>query len=257
MIKINFPFLCIILITPWLSISSANSKIETTRPAAKILGAPKLIKSPGHCHGIRGIETHQKVVALTFDDGPHEIYTKKILEVLGEHSIKATFFMAGENVLEYPELVILVHLRGHIIANHTQFHKKLSLLSKEEIEQEIMRCGDAIFSILGEYPLLFRPPYGACSKTSAEVADTLGLQTITWNATANDFHAVLTTPQKIAQEVLALTKPGAIILLHDAGGNRHKTVEALKIIIKTLKKDGYKFLTVAELLGIDPYLQLK
>ena len=208
-----------------------------------------------HCHGYYGIKTNRKLVALTFDDGPDTIYTRKIINVLGNYGIRATFFMVGQNVLKHPELVMMAHLQGHIIANHTFSHKKLSILDKWATEQEILEGNYAIFEALGKYPLLFRPPYGACSKLLHEVVEDLGLNTIMWSSTTDDFNTQLTSPEKIADEVLNLVHPGTIILLHDGGGKtRQKTVDALALIIKELQKRDYKFVTVPELLQLEPYL---
>ena len=212
-------------------------------------------RSDNHCYGYCSIKTSKKLIALTFDDGPDAIYTKKIIDVLSNYGIKATFFMVGQNVLKHPELVIVAHLQGHIIANHTFSHRKLSTLDKLAVEQEILDGNYAIFEVLGKYPLLFRPPYGACSKLSHETVEDLGLHTIMWSSTTDDFNVKLTSPEKIANEVLGLIHPGAIVLLHDGGGkSRQKTVDALGLIIKELQKRGYKFVTVPELLKLEPYL---
>jgi peptidoglycan/xylan/chitin deacetylase (PgdA/CDA1 family) len=201
------------------------------------------------------MRTNKKMVALTFDDGPNPIYTRKILGVLSNHGIKATFFMVGQNVLKYPDLVITAHSHGHIIANHTFSHKKLNTLDKLAAEQEILDGNYAIFEVLGEYPLLLRPPYGICSRLYHQIVEELGLHTIMWSSTSDDFNVNLTSPTKIAYEILELVHPGAIILLHDGGGkSRQKTVEALSLIIKELQKRDYKFVTIPELLKLEPYL---
>jgi peptidoglycan/xylan/chitin deacetylase (PgdA/CDA1 family) len=241
-----FIYLCCLL-----PIIAQGDEICVTK---KYVAAELPSKSDSHCHGYYGIKTNKKVIALTFDDGPDAIYTRKIIDVLSGYGIKATFFMVGENVLKHPELVIMAYSHGHVIANHTFSHKRLSILNKLAIEQEILNGNYAIFKIVGKYPLLFRPPYGACSKLLPEIVKDSGLHTIMWSSTTNDYD-VLTSPEKIASEVLSLAHPGAIILLHDGGGkSRQKTVDALSSIIKELQKRGYKFVTVPELLKLEPYL---
>ncbi len=207
------------------------------------------------CRGIRNADTTKKIVALTFDDGPNNGYTREILEILRENNIHGTFFMVGQNVTEYPKVVQEAFLDGNIIANHTESHHNLANLEGEAIEQELVQGSQAIHKVIGKKPLLFRPPYGSCSIKSFRVARNLGLKTIMWSSITDDYHFKATSPTKIASEIISLVGPGAIITLHDGGGNRQKTVEALAIIIKELKGKGYEFVTIPELLGIAAYAE--
>ncbi len=208
------------------------------------------------CKGTSSLHnTTRKVVALTFDDGPHEKYTKQILEILRLNDIKGTFFFVGKNVKQYPEVVKAVYLEGSVVGNHTYSHHQLNRLAGEGMEQEMTKTGELINKTIGVYPALFRPPYGACSAGSVRVARNLHLKTIMWSAMVDDYHVDRTTSVKIASQILNLVHPGAIIGLHDGGGKREKTVEALQIIIKVLKSEGYEFVTVPELLNIQPYLE--
>jgi len=214
----------------------------------------KYLSSMRECKGFRSARTRKKVVAITFDDGP-SIYTNKILKVLRDNDIRATFFVIGENVKEYPKIVAKAYKEGHVIANHTYSHSYLPNLSGYKIEDELTKTGELINSTIGVYPSLFRPPYGACSVKSRRVARNLGLKTILWSSISEDYNFNNITPEKISFEIMRLVGPGAIICLHDGGGNRQKTVDALKIIIQTLRSKEYEFLTIPELLDIPPYLE--
>lgn len=205
------------------------------------------------CRGINGIKTNKKVVALTFDDGPHKKYTNEILEVLKQHNIKATFFVIGKNAENYPDVVKNIYLNGNDIGNHTYSHFYLTKLSNKDIEKEITSCNKIIQNIIYEDPLFFRPPYGACSARTSGIIEQLNITPIGWSDMTDDYNVNNTTHEKIADELIKYVRPGAIIGMHDGGGNREKTVLALPIIIQTLKAKGYKFLTVSELVGIDTY----
>lgn len=204
------------------------------------------------CYGIRHAITAKKVVALTFDDGPHKQYTNEILAVLKQYGVKGTFFLIGENVEKYPEIVRAIYADGHVIGNHSYSHNYLTKLSNDELTDDLTKTENLIYGVIKNLPALFRPPYGACSFRSAKLIKQLGFSIVMWSSTAEDFHARV-TPEKIAANVIQLVKPGAIITLHDGGGNRRKTVQALPIIIDILKGEGYEFLTVPELLGANAY----
>lgn len=205
------------------------------------------------CRGINILPASKKVVALTFDDGPSKVYTPRVLGILKQNNIKGTFFFIGSNVKEYPEIVSEAYKNGNIIGNHSYSHSYLNRLDGEDIEYELTRTSALIKKVIGVYPLLFRPPYGACSAGSVRVARNLNLKTIMWSAMVDDYHVDRTTSEKIASQILGLIHPGAVIGLHDGGGNREKSVEALQIIIEALRKEGYSFVTIPELLGVQPY----
>ncbi len=210
------------------------------------------------CQGIKSIQTTKKIVALTFDDGPSE-YTKDILTILEKYNIKATFFVIGENVSRYPEILKRISENGHIIGNHSFSHTRFTTLSEKIIEEELKKTNEIIYKLTGVSPTLFRPPYGVCSNSAVKIIKQLGYKIIVWSSAADDY-SPLTTPEKIKDDLLKRVKPGGIILLHDSAPpqevyqNRFQTVKALPEVIKMLKKEGYNFLTIPELLDINPYL---
>lgn len=184
-------------------------------------------------------------VALTFDDGPNPYYTQQVLAVLQEYGIKATFFCIGRQVAQYPSLVKQEYDAGNVIGNHTWSHADLTKLSSDDILTQINTTSDAIQQAIGVRPTFFRPPYGVINANVLTQANQLGLTTIVWNDEARDW----TTPgiSVISSRILGLAGNGAIILLHDGGGNRSQTVAALPTIITSLRQQGYKFVTLPQM----------
>lgn len=197
--------------------------------------------------------TSQKLVALTFDDGPHKKYTQEILDILQKYNAKATFFVMGGNAKLYPDLIKKEYAAGHEVANHSFTHPNIAHMSDTAIQKELMKCSDTINKIIHVYPIVFRPPFGATSKHANEVINNMGFKVITWSYMINDYDVSKMTSDIISSSVIKNTRPGAIIVMHDGNGNREKTVTALAIILKNLSDKGYKFVTVAELLNIPPY----
>ena len=195
----------------------------------------------------------KKLIALTFDDGPHIQYTEEVLNILKKNNIKATFFVIGGNVKNHPELLKKTFVDGNLIGNHSYTHPNLSKIDSNLITKELNRANDIIYKTIHVYPTLMRPPYGACDTHCDKVANTLGFKKINWDYLVNDWDVNKTTAGIIATNIIKHAGPGKILSMHDGGGNREKTVKALPSIIATLKKEGYQFVTVAELLNTKPY----
>lgn len=186
-------------------------------------------------------------IALTFDDGPHPIYTLQVLHILQEYGVKATFFCIGRQVLPYASIVAQVSRAGNVIADHTWDHFDLTRLSIAGMQWELNRTANAITLATGVRPVLFRPPYGFINATVKNVSTRLGLTPIMWNVDPNDWR--LPGTDTIVQRVLANTGNGSVILMHDGGGNRSQTVQALPQIIAGLQARGFRFVTVPQLLA--------
>ena len=184
-------------------------------------------------------------IALTFDDGPNPYYTPQVLAVLQQYNIKATFFCIGRQVAQYPSLVKQEYANGNVVGNHSWSHPDLALLSSNDILTQINSTSDVIQQVIGVRPTFFRPPYGIVNARVLTQINQLGLTTIIWNDEAQDW----TTPgiDVITSRILGLAGNGAIILLHDGGGNRSQTVAALPTIIATLEVRGFKFVTLPQL----------
>lgn len=196
----------------------------------------------------------KKLIALSFDDGPHVKYTEEVLHILKENNIKATFFVIGGCVRNHADLLKETFADGNVIGNHTFTHPNLSKLSNIAIEKEAIKANDIIYKTIGVRPALLRPPYGACNDNCKQTLKKLGFTKVTWHYLVNDWDINKTSSEIIASSIIKNASPGAIMAMHDGSGNREKTVQALPRIISTLKQQGYQFVTVPELLKVKAYM---
>ena len=192
-------------------------------------------------------------IALTFDDGPSDPHTLKILDILNEHEVKAAFFMVGRNVKNLPEIARRVAEEGHLIGNHTYNHRGQTLATPLMATAEIKQAENVIREATSVSPKFFRPPYGNANRWTLHQAEKLGYVICLWSVNAGD--GLGTNWQRIEKKVLSESEDGAIILMHDGGRffNQHTqkpTVLALPKIISSLKESGYQLVTPAELLGL-------
>lgn len=187
-------------------------------------------------------------IALTFDDGPEPPFTSQILEVLKENNVKATFFLIGQNVETYPGLARSIVLAGHAIGNHTYTHHDMIREPKDKVDWQLERSEKAIQRATGLKPKIYRPPYGDDNAMTLHESERLGYVTVKWSVSSDDW----TKPgvEAIVSKVLPHVANGSIILMHDGGKDRSQTVEAVKILIPELKKKGFWFVTIPELLNI-------
>ncbi|MFE6224881.1 polysaccharide deacetylase family protein [Streptomyces sp. NPDC057854] len=185
-----------------------------------------------------------KCIALTFDAGPGKD-TPHLLDVLKKERVPATFFLLGrKHVDRYPDVVRRIADEGHEVANHTWSHRILTDLEENEIRDELSRTQDAIARITGRKPVLMRPPQGRTDSTVSEISRELGLAQVLWSITAKDYST--TDTALIRERVLGQAHRDGIILLHDIYDG---TVPAVPGIIEELKRRGYTFVTVPELLA--------
>ncbi|SEG94526.1 Peptidoglycan/xylan/chitin deacetylase, PgdA/CDA1 family [Thermomonospora echinospora] len=181
----------------------------------------------------------EKVVYLSFDDGPSSGYTPKILNILAKRGVRATFFVLGENVNRYPSLTLRAHERGHSIQNHTWSHPDLRQVSWKTFTSQVGRTDRVIRAQTGYTPRCLRPPYGSVDSKVRSRAGSLGKTVKLWTVDPRDWSRPGSSV--IARRVLDNVRPGSIILLHDGGGDRSQTVAALPTILRTLKARGYTF----------------
>jgi peptidoglycan/xylan/chitin deacetylase (PgdA/CDA1 family) len=189
----------------------------------------------------------QPYIAMTFDDGPSAENTPRLLEMLKQRNIKATFFLIGQNVVSNPDLVRRILAEGHEIGNHSWTHPQLSKLSDDRVTAEITQTQDAIKDASGFTPTLLRPPYGAITPRQREwIENRFGLNIILWSVDPFDWKRP--GASVITQRILSQTRPGAIILSHDI----HKqTVDAMPATLDALIAKGYKFATVSQLIAMN------
>ena len=190
-----------------------------------------------------------KEVALTFDDGPSS-YTGAILDTLKKYHASATFFTLGNQVASFPLAMQRAVAEGHVVGNHTWDHQDLTRLGPKDIRDEMSTQIDGVAGKKLPAPKLFRPPYGAVNDQIVAEARHQGMLTVLWSVDTNDYK--LPAPDAMTAQVLADVQPGAIVLMHDGGGDRTTTSAALPMIIKGLRKAGYKMVTVPQLLLDNP-----
>lgn len=186
-------------------------------------------------------------IYLTFDDGPSESFTSQILDILKKNGIKATFFLVGENISAFPEISRRIVQEGHGIGNHTYNHEVLPLKSPKAISEQILRTEEAIVKATGIHPKLFRAPHGWRNMFLQPVAEKLGYRVVGWTLGVWDTDCPGT--EKIVRRCLRGLTNGCIILLHDGGGDRSQTVEALSSIIAGAFKQGFEFGSLDALLA--------
>lgn len=193
------------------------------------------------------LDSRQKAIALTFDDGPWPTTTVQILDILKQNNIKGTFFWVGRYLQVYPELGKKVAQAGHAIGNHTWNHQYIKY-NEEGAAREIDRTTSLIEELTGIRTYMFRPPGGILNNGLAAYAQKKNYTVVMWSADSLDWR---TATQSLMENVMRQANSGGIVLMHDGGGNRSKTVEALPNIIAKLKKEGYTFVTVPELLEME------
>ena len=191
----------------------------------------------------------RREVALTFDDGPSR-YTPEILQVLRHMHAPATFFVIGRWALAYPELVADEVRAGSEVADHTESHPPLAELSPAAQTAQITQAAEAIHQAGAPYPVLLRPPYGSFDQSTLEVLRGERMLMVLWSADTSDY--LRPGVSKIIYTAVSGAQPGAIILMHDGGGDRSQTVAALPRIIVRLRQRGFHLVTVSQLIADDP-----
>lgn len=194
-------------------------------------------------------DSNKKRAALTFDDGPDNFYTPKILDILRQKGVKATFFIVGKQAQRFPEMVQRIVNEGHAIGNHSWDHPRLPTLSADKVRQEAQSTETEIQRITGRRTDLFRPPYGLTTPEDIRILHDLGFRVIDWSVDTTDWKG------ESANTILSLVNkeisPGGIILQHCMAGRQGElngTIEALPRIIDDLRGKGYEFVTVPTLL---------
>lgn len=214
-------------------------------PAAPLPSVVRPVATSDTLRTISSGPTMNRRIALTFDDGPHQSITLKVLEALRSRSVKATFFVLGERVKLYPSVLQQIALEGHEIGNHTFSHHSLKELSAEASNQEVSLTQDIIKQTVGFEPRLFRPPYGALRADTQAIFRQHNLQIVLWSVDPEDWKFRDAT--FIHDHVVKNVQPGSIILLHDI---HPAIIAALPRILDTLIAQGYVFTTVSDLCGV-------
>jgi peptidoglycan/xylan/chitin deacetylase (PgdA/CDA1 family) len=198
-----------------------------------------------------GLQPGSKQLALTYDDGPNDPHTFRLLEVLAKHNVKATFFLIGRFVKQRPDIAREFIRAGHVVGNHTFSHPNLIFATAGQTRTELTLCEQALGDAVGEHSRLFRPPFGGRRPSTLRVARALGLEPVMWSVTGWDWKGKPAefVERKVAQQI----RGGDVILLHDGshaafGADRSQTVIATDHLIARYKSEGCEFVTVPEMM---------
>ena len=246
-------------ITRWLNDSMHyNSSmlalaLTAVSAAAAVAAGYQSMAPTGQWYGktFTGLPRGSRQIALTFDDGPNDPHTLRLLEVLARHGVQATFFLIGRFAQQRPEIAREIVQAGHVVGNHTFTHPLLIFKSEAEIRKELSQCRSALEDAIGQHSNLFRPPFGGRRPTVLRVARELGLEPVMWNVTGYDWNGP--PADVIERKVAKQIRGGDVILLHDGGhkqmgANRSQTVIATDHLLARYKSEGYEFVTIPRMM---------
>jgi peptidoglycan/xylan/chitin deacetylase (PgdA/CDA1 family) len=221
--------------------------------AAAVAAGYQSMAPTGQWYGktFTGLPRGARQIALTYDDGPNDPHTLRLLEVLTKHGVQATFFLIGCYVRQRPEIAREIVKAGHVVGNHTFSHPLLIFKSETEIRRELSQCRTALQDAIGQHSNLFRAPFGGRRPAVLRVAHELGLDPVMWNVTGYDWNAP--PAEVIERKVTRRIRGGDVILLHDGGhkrmgADRGQTLIATDHLIDRYKAEGYEFVTVSQMM---------
>ncbi|HPO81151.1 MAG: polysaccharide deacetylase family protein [Bacillota bacterium] len=198
---------------------------------------------------IRQWNPEKKKIALTFDDGPDDIYTPQILDILSEYGVRATFFLIGSLAESHRDIVERIHREGHEIGNHTYFHSNLSRMAPWQVLLDLRKAREVFSDITGDDVLVMRPPYGALDPPAVKAIGDEGYSILLWTVDSLDWWGL--SKEEVVENILPKVEKGVIVLQHSSGGpdeDLSGSVAALPHIIETLQSEGYSFHTASEIL---------
>ena len=196
---------------------------------------------------LRKGKRHGKMIALTFDDGPHPSYTPKLLKILKDNDVKATFFVLGSRIAEYPKIAVQIHKEGHLIGNHSYTHPFYKKISHEKIDKEVSKTNDIIKKTTGIKNIrYYRPPYGSLPKYFITKAEEEDFYIVMWSLDSKDYQG--RSADYTLDKVLKHVRGGDVMLFHDIHAT---TLQVIEELVPILKKAGYKFVLLDEIYGID------
>ncbi len=245
----RFSFFWSLLFALPLAASGQTDRLAVQSPPRAEPVAPRAIpvKTAGTQITFNAVHVDGPYIAMTFDDGPSEKLTPKLLDLLAAHHIKATFFVIGQNAAAHPQILARMIREGHEIGNHSWSHPNLAKMSDEAVRRELRKTDDAIFAGAGVHPTLMRPPYGSITARQKRwIHDEFGYRIILWEVDPLDWKRP--GPSVITNRIVRETHNGAIVLSHDIHAG---TIAAMPATFTALQEKGFKFVTVSELIAME------
>ncbi len=243
--KLLFPVLggTVMLVAACAQDGPAPQAQANHRPSISVMPPGAMQRLPRVPSRYNAVKTSRPVLALTFDDGPHPELTPKLLDILRQKGVRATFYVIGSNVAKYPEIARRIVSEGHEIANHSYTHPALTKIGAARVHDEIAKTSDVIQQVTGRRPATMRPPYGAINATvERSLLQDHGLDVVLWSVDPLDWRRP--GASEVTRRLVDGAHPGAILLAHDIHPG---TIEAMPETISRLKAKGYYFATVGQL----------
>jgi len=194
---------------------------------------------------------HEKIISLTFDDGPDSSVTPRVLNILKSNNVKANFFFVGKQIDLFPNIVHRAYNEGHLILNHSFSHPYFTNINSQTIKSEIVLTENKIYNIIGKKPSIIRPPYGATDERVLTAITSVKNKAVIWSIDSMDWLRNI-DKENIVSNVIDNARPGDIVLMH-SGFGQNAVIDVLQIIIDKLKEKAFKIVTLGELLNINPY----
>ncbi len=217
---------------------------------ATILSAPARPAPPSVVRPaptIKAVPMTKKLIAFTFDDGPNRRYTPRVVELLKQNHAHATFFVIGQEVVRYPDVIQMLRNAGMEVGNHGLHHKYLRNIPAAAVKEDVTGGADAIVAAGGAKPYLYRLPAALSDDTSRQVLGQLKYTIISWSVDTRDWRRGQ-TPERIAKIVMRDAAPGRIVIMHDGPAHREATMHAISQVLPALEAQGYRIVSVGELL---------
>lgn len=235
------------------SLGPATVATPAPAPAPQMEVAVATPSTPGTApttvrrHSYNGCNVAGPYIAITFDDGPHPTLTPKLLDMLKERNIKATFYVLGQNVQQYPDIMKRMVAEGHEVGNHSWNHPALTKLGAAGVKSQMDRTTEAIIKACGQRPATMRPPYGATNASlNKRLTEEFNMPVILWTVDPLDWK--YRNADRVSNQIIENTRSGAIVLAHDI---HPSTIAAMPKTLDALTAKGFKFVTVSELLAMD------
>jgi peptidoglycan-N-acetylglucosamine deacetylase len=234
--------ICTFVLAAWLGTAAQTVPVSSDQAAP----TPLPLSSVEPQISFNFVHVDGPYIAMTFDDGPSEKLTPKLLNLLAAHHIKATFFVIGQNVAEHPEILQRAIHEGHEVGNHSWSHPNFGKMSDESVRRQLKMTEDAITNACGVRPTLMRPPYGSLSARQKRwIHEEFGYRIILWDVDPLDWKRP--GAKTVTNRILAQTRAGSIVLSHDIHPG---TIEAMPDTLSQLEAKGFKFVTVSELIAM-------